>query len=392
MRVAIAYNFNDRDWFGGRNYFASLFHAVEQAGAPDIEMVLVLGEKTQTSLPDEFPRLKVLKTALMDRMHPSWLLRQATLRIGDRDPLLARYLRSHAIDILSHSGYLGPRPGLRVLPWLYDFQFLHLPQYWSVKHIRWAKRRYHAACAQGDGVLVSSHNALADLERFAPGTRVPKHVLQFVSNPVDLKQLPTREGIRERYALAEHYFYLPNQFWENKNHRLAIDAVALLRDRGVDATVVCTGQTFDGRQPKYFDELMAYLESRQLGDRFRVLGVVPRADTQALMAHCTAVINPSRFEGWSTTVEEAKSMGVRLLLSGIDVHREQARETGRFFDVDQPGQLADALQACLLEPPPLRDPAELEVDHRRRMRAFGLRYVEILRTTMAAPGLGTRPS
>lgn len=33
-------------------------------------------------------------------------------------------------------------------------------------------------------------------------------------------------------------------------------------------------------------------------------------------------VNPSFYEGWSTTVEEAKSIGVPLLLSDIPVHRE----------------------------------------------------------------------
>ncbi len=39
----------------------------------------------------------------------------------------------------------------------------------------------------------------------------------------------------------------------------------------------------------------------------------------------TALINPSQFEGWSTTVEEAKSLGVKMLLSDLEVHKEQAK-------------------------------------------------------------------
>jgi len=66
-----------------------------------------------------------------------------------------------------------------------------------------------------------------------------------------------------------------------------------------------------------------------------------------------AVINPSLFEGWSTTVEEAKSMGVPMLLSDIGVHREQAEGRASFFDPHAPETLADLLVA--FEPLPQAD-------------------------------------
>jgi glycosyltransferase involved in cell wall biosynthesis len=62
-----------------------------------------------------------------------------------------------------------------------------------------------------------------------------------------------------------------------------------------------------------------------------------------LLRASLALINPSRFEGWSTTVEEAKSFGVPLILSDIDVHREQTGGTARYFGVDDSGMLADHL-------------------------------------------------
>src|SRR6202012_4558704 len=65
-----------------------------------------------------------------------------------------------------------------------------------------------------------------------------------------------------------------------------------------------------------------------------------------LMHHATAFLNPSRFEGWSTSVEEAKSMGKQIVLSDIPVHREQAPERGYFFPPDAPQALADAMSAA----------------------------------------------
>lgn len=58
------------------------------------------------------------------------------------------------------------------------------------------------------------------------------------------------------------------------------------------------------------------------------------------MRHAVSIINPSFFEGWSTTVEEAKSLGKNLILSNIGVHKEQAAPGARYFNKDSPEELA----------------------------------------------------
>jgi glycosyltransferase involved in cell wall biosynthesis len=360
-----------------------LFHAIEQLQPRDFSFVFITGRRTQTSLPDEFPFLEVIRTPLLDRLKPAWLSRQLMLRAFDTDPLMAKWLRNQRVDVLSHSEQLGPNPGIKTVPWLYDFQFMHLPEYWHPKHIRWAEQRYRAACRNSNALIVSSHHALGDLNRFAPWCSLPKHVLQFVSNPVDYGNIMGREQLLETYSLPGDFFYLPNQFWTNKNHRLAIEALRILRGRACNATIVCTGKTFDGRKPEYFDELMAHLAHLGLVDQFRVLGVVPYRHTQALMAHARAVINPSRFEGWSTTVEEAKTMHKTLLLSDIPVHREQSPQLGRFFAVDDPDALADLIQQTLADTTPPATVETIQAGYRYRLEKFGSTYLDILRAIAA---------
>lgn len=378
-KVAFAYTFHDRDWHGGRNYFASLFSAIGMLNPQEFSFVFVMGRNTETSLPAEFPFLEIIRTPLLDRWTSGWLQRQVTLRAFNSDPRMAHFLRANGVDILSHSEQLGANPGIKTVTWLYDFQFLHLPEYWKRRHVNWAKQRYVAACRNCDALILSSHSALKDLETFAPWCTRPRHVLQFVSRPVDFNALTSRHELIAQYGLPASYFFLPNQFWSNKNHQLALDALKVLRGRGVDATIVCTGRTFDGRRPEYFSQLMKYCHSLGLNEQFRVLGVVPYRDTQALMAHARAVINPSRFEGWSTTVEEAKTMGKTLLLSDIPVHREQAPQLGRFFPTDDPGALANRIEEVLDEPSPSTSVRELETDYLERLRRFGVTYLEILR-------------
>ena len=51
----------------------------------------------------------------------------------------------------------------------------------------------------------------------------------------------------------------------------------------------------------------------------------------SLIYHSQSIINPSIFEGWSSTVEQAKSYKKDLILSNIGVHLEQKPEYSKFF-------------------------------------------------------------
>jgi glycosyltransferase involved in cell wall biosynthesis len=174
-----------------------------------------------------------------------------------------------------------------------------------------------------------------------------------VVTPPPAESLPDRQELRELYGLPKRYLYLPNQFWAHKNHALVIEALQRLKGTGV--CVVATGVPFDRRYPRHFDELLAKAEAAGVRGQFRVLGVVPYEHVTALSRDAAALINPSFFEGWSTTVEEAKSMGKRILLSRIPVHVEQDPPGGAFFDPNDPDELAPLMEEAYTREDPEGD-------------------------------------
>ena len=107
--------------------------------------------------------------------------------------------------------------------------------------------------------------------------------------------------------------------------------------------VVASGSMQDARDPAFPASIVQAAREQGLEDQFHFLGLVPRSDIPLLMQAAVAVVNPSLFEGWSTVVEEAKSLGVALVLSDLGVHREQAPARARFFDPRDATALADAL-------------------------------------------------
>ena len=184
------------------------------------------------------------------------------------------------------------------------------------------------------------------------------------------------------YGLPLKFCYLPNQFWRHKNHQVVVDALTILRKRGCDVVVAATGSAEDPREPHYFKDMMTEVRDRGLGMNFRYLGMIPMDHVYALLRMSTALINPSCFEGWSTTVEEAKSFGVPMILSDIDVHREQTGGAARYFGINDSETLADHLSdvSQAAQPMAVRD---LLPDLDARVGAFAAEFVRAARDAVS---------
>ena len=110
--------------------------------------------------------------------------------------------------------------------------------------------------------------------------------------------------------MPETFIYLPNQFWKHKNHITVIEAVRILKSRGESVCVVATGSAWNPHFPGFYDELKDTIKHYDLEESFRMLGLVPRDHVFAFLRRCAFYLNPSRHEGWSTGVEEAKAFRV----------------------------------------------------------------------------------
>jgi glycosyltransferase involved in cell wall biosynthesis len=195
----------------------------------------------------------------------------------------------------------------------------------------------------GRTVMLSSESALRDCKAYYPAIAGRASVVRFASRP-PAELLTANPGeVTRQYNLPGRFFYLPNQFWRHKNHMVVVEALSILKARGANIVIAASGSREDPREPDYFDTVLKQVGERDLSNNFRYLGLIPLPHVYALLRVCTALINPSRFEGWSTPVEEAKSFGVPMILSDLDVHREQTAGLAMYFGTDDPTALADHL-------------------------------------------------
>lgn len=284
------------------------------------------------------------------------------------------------------SNYVIPYKGLKpYIFWIPDFQFLHLPEFATADYIQQQKKLAREGASKATLVMLSSNDALIDFRNFSPENAHKGRVVQFVKTIPGELLTASPSFVLEKYQLPEHYFYVPNQFWKHKNHILVLQALKELKQKGIAPFVVFSGNVHDFRNPGYFNELLSYISQNGIRNQVAFLGMIPYGDVIALIRQSVAVINPSLFEGWSTTVEEVKSIGKRMILSDIGVHKEQAPDTGVFFRKNDSSDLADSIKSAMqYKPGPdlLIEKAAQEKTAARR-KEFAGQFVSIIKEALS---------
>lgn len=333
-----------RNWTGGYNYLLNLVRALSKYAASGVIPVMFFGRDVSDAdaMPfREMPGVVVVRDSVFDEQHRSARLQQALLT--GCDLAAANAFATHRIDIVFEPaqfyGWRFPLPGVA---WIPDFQHRYMRHLFSFGAYWKREIGFRAQVLSGRHVMLSSEDARNDCERFYPATRGRTYVIRFAIPPADNRDSAWARSVADDYGLPEHFFFLPNQFWTHKNHECVVRALQVLKVQGRELVVAVSGKQADPRNPQHFPGLSALIHALGVQENFRLLGLIPLEHIPALMRSCSAMINPSFFEGWSTTVEEAKSLGTRMLLSDLRVHREQCHDA-LFFDPTKPDALAELM-------------------------------------------------
>lgn len=332
------------DWTGTgiHNYLVNLMRVLTEHVPDRVQPVLFAGLDANPVNIDPFasiPGLEMVRAAEFNDVLEGRRFREAILLGADRGA--ESCFRKHRIDVLfENARFYGWRFSIPTVAWMPDFQHRHLRELFSTAGYWKRDLGFRAQMLGKRLIMLSSEDSRRDCERFFPQSIGRTAVVRFAVIPSGLCDYTEARAIADSYRLPEHFFYLPNQFWKHKNHVVVIEALNLLKQQGHNVVVAATGKPDDYRHRGHYRKLRSLVDAYQLGDNFRFLGMISRQHVFALMRTCTALLNPSLFEGWSSTVEEAKSLGVPMLLSNLTVHVEQAEASAGYFSPSSPEQLA----------------------------------------------------
>jgi glycosyltransferase involved in cell wall biosynthesis len=166
------------------------------------------------------------------------------------------------------------------------------------------------------------------------------------------------DGARlDALRLEPGYAFFPAHTWPHKNHRAAIEALRMLRDRhGLRPRLVCSGSP---RQAQ--SSLEAHIAAAGLQDQVRFLGYCPPEDMPSLYRGAAVLVFPSLFEGFGMPVLEAMASGCPVVCADGTSLPEVAGDAALQVDPEDHEALAEALRRVLTD-----------ADLRQHLRARGL--------------------
>lgn len=391
LRVAFQ-PFGGTGWLGGRHYLTTLLAALHEHAAAEVEPVLIVPAAADAEVVAglrPFLRTDPIVMPPTEGVR-AWAVQAVGDGLARRSAALETTCRGAGIDVVyQHAEWLGSRFEIPTLAWLGDFQHRVLPEMFG-RQLRWRRElRFQAVLRSATLLYVLSESDRELGNRFYPRFSPKLRALPFAVHVPPDALLADPVDTRIRYGLPQKFFVFPGQQWRHKNHLGVIEAVAMLKRAGEEVVVAFCGNPVDHRDAGHGPTVAARRSELRVEEQVRLLGVVPRQDVWALLRASAAVINPSLYEGWSTPVEEAKSIGAPLLLSDIPAHREQRPPQTTFFDPSDSTSIAGALGSGWARhpagprPEAERNAAEVLAP---RQRAFAQNFVALAREAAAGEG------
>jgi alpha-1,3-rhamnosyl/mannosyltransferase len=236
--------------------------------------------------------------------------------------------RTAGFDVVHHGGGTAPLLGKRpILLTVHDLQYLQFPQYFSplrLRYLRWMMPR-----------SVARASVVATPSEFVRGTVIDAFgadPARVVVVPHGVRSAPMEHGVRSddvtsveqgdvarRYGLGDGpYVVYPAMTHPHKNHRLLLEVMAR---HWTDPTLRLVLLGGAGAAEAEVDRAIVDLG---LGDRVIRPGRVPAADRDALIGGATALVFPSRYEGFGAPLIEAMALGTPVICGDHPALREVA--------------------------------------------------------------------
>ena len=218
-------------------------------------------------------------------------------------------------------------------------------------------RKLDKNCYQDfDRIFTVSEEVRNSLERVYPEC---KERIMVFPNLIDQKGI--REKAKEKGGFSDEYdgwrLLTVGRLTSQKAYEIAIDAMKLLKEKGVQARWYVLGEG------ELREVLQRQINRLGLEKDFLLLGAVE--NPYPYYAQCDLYVHATRFEGKSIAVQEAKILGCPILVSDCNGNREQVKD-----GVDG--------SVCALTPESVSTKIEELLENEKQREIYGCRSAEAL--------------
>jgi glycosyltransferase involved in cell wall biosynthesis len=150
-----------------------------------------------------------------------------------------------------------------------------------------------------------------------------------------------KKQVKSKYQLPENYILNVSSFFSRKNHKVIVEAMALLKEQD-DLHVV-----FIGGQGNIKEEIISLIKSKKLENRFHILSGVSNEDMPAIYQQASVFVYPSYFEGFGIPILEALFSKVPVITTKGGCFEEAGGNNSLYMDPSNAHQLSELLNKTL---------------------------------------------
>ena len=236
------------------------------------------------------------------------------------------------------------------------------PEASSRREYLYRERMFANVCRWAKGVVVDSE---VGRQQVAESYEMPLdriHVLPFVAAPY-IRETQSPPDFDTRYPLPAKFIFYPAQFWEHKNHKRLISAVARLKNEIPDLALVLAGSPKNA-----YNSVIKLVRELGLTHDVHFLGYVPDAYMPELYRRSRALVMPTFYGPTNIPPLEAFVIGCPVAISGIYAMPEQAGDAALFFNPGSIEEIAECIRRLWVDDVLC---AELAKRGKRRAEAWG---------------------
>lgn len=168
-----------------------------------------------------------------------------------------------------------------------------------------------------DAIVSISEQCVQVLREEFPTLQSKMHCVENITSSALVRSLAGTKP-PEEYRGCEFRLLSVGRLWPQKGFDMAVEAAAVLKEQGISFRWFVLGE----------GDMRGSLEKRirELGlcDCFILLGT--RENPYPYIRHCTVLVQPSRYEGKSVVLDEAKILGVPIVATAYPTVGDQIRE------------------------------------------------------------------
>ncbi len=151
--------------------------------------------------------------------------------------------------------------------------------------------------------------------------------------------------IHEQYAHGQPFIFYLGTIEPRKNISAIVDALKILRSRGLPHRLLIAG-----RKGWLYQPTLDHIAETGMNDAVDFLDYVPDADLPALFGACDAFVFPSLYEGFGLPPLEAMACGAPVVCSNTSSLPEVVGDAALMIDPHNSDEIANAIERIIINP------------------------------------------